>query len=70
MTPDEKEEVLERLVSLNQAVQSISEFADQAAGIAKGHDASALAFSLFMLKDAIVAYGIEVNKWAKEYISS
>jgi hypothetical protein len=70
MTPEDKEEVLQRLASIDKAINSISEFADEAAVLAKDYDATGLAFSLLMLKEAIEAYGVEMNKWAKTIISS
>lgn len=69
LSPEDKEEVLARLVSIDQAIHSIALFADEAAGLAKDHDATGLAFSLLMLKEAIKAYGVEMNKWAKTIIS-
>jgi hypothetical protein len=70
LNPEDKEEVLQRLVSIDKAINSISEFADEAAVLAKDHEATGLAFSLLMLKEAIKAYGVEMNKWAKSIISS
>lgn len=70
LNPEDKEEVLQRLVSIDRAISSISEFADEAAVLAKDHEATGLAFSLLMLKEAIKAYGVEMNKWAKSIISS
>lgn len=70
MTPEDKEDVLQRLVSIDKAISSISEFADEAAVLAKDHEATGLAFSLLMLKEAIEAYGVEMNKWVKTIISS
>jgi hypothetical protein len=70
VTPDEKREVLRRLVSIEAAVRSIAEFAEDAAEIAKQSDAPGLAFSLLMLKEAIKSYGEEMNKWAKSTILS
>lgn len=70
LNPEDKEEVLQRLVSIDRAISSISEFADEAAVLAKDHEATGLAFSLLMLKEAIKAYGVEMNKWANSIISS
>jgi len=69
LTPEDKEEVLARLVTIDQAIKSIAEFADEAAVLAKEHDAGGLAFSLLMLKESIKAYGVEMNKWARTIIS-
>jgi hypothetical protein len=69
LTPEDKEEVLQRLLSIDKAISSISEFADDAASLAKDHEATGLAFSLLMLKEAIKAYGVEMNKWANSIIS-
>jgi hypothetical protein len=66
----EREEVVARLVSIDQAIKSIALFADEAAALAKDHDATGLAFSLLMLKESIEAYGVEMNKWVKTIISS
>lgn len=70
LTPEDKQEVLARLISINQSIQAIALFADEAAVLAKEHEASGLAFSLLMLKEAIKAYGVEMNKWAKTIIST
>ena len=70
LSQEEREEVMARLVSIEQAIQSIALFADEAATLAKDHEATGLAFSLLMLKEAIKAYGVEMNKWAKSIISS
>ena len=70
LSPEDKEEVVARLVSIDQAIRAIALFADEAAALAKDHEASGLAFSLLMLKEAIKAYGVEMNKWAKSIISS
>ena len=69
LSQEDKEQVLQRLVSIDNAINSISEFADEAAVLAKEHEATGLAFSLLMLKEAIRAYGVEMNKWAKSIIS-
>jgi hypothetical protein len=66
----DREEMVARLVSIDQAIKSIALFADEAASLAKDHDATGLAFSLLMLKEAIEAYGVEMKKWAKTIISS
>jgi hypothetical protein len=70
LTPEDKEEVVARLVSIDEAIRSIALFADEAASLAKEHEATGLAFSLLMLKEAIKAYGAEMNKWVKTIISS
>lgn len=69
LTPEDKEEVLARLVSIDHAIHSIALFADEAAALAKEHEAGGLAFSLLMLKEAIKAYGVEMNKWVKKITS-
>ena len=70
LSQEDREEVMARLVSIDKAIHSIALFADEAALLAKEHDATGLAFSLLMLKEAIKAYGVEMNKWAKTIISS
>jgi len=70
LTSEEKKEVVARLVSIDQAIAAIALFADEAAVLAKDHEATGLAFSLLMLKEAIKAYGVEMNKWVKKITSS
>lgn len=69
LTPEDRDEVLARLVSIDEAIRAIALFADDAAALAKEHEATGLAFSLLMLKEAIKAYGVEMNKWANSIIS-
>lgn len=69
LTPEEKDDVVARLVSIDEAIRAIALFADEAAALAKEHEAGGLAFSLLMLKEAIKAYGVEMNKWANSLIS-
>jgi hypothetical protein len=69
LTPEDKREVMARLTSIDQAIHSIALFADEAALLAKEHEATGLAFSLLMLKEAIKAYGVEMNKWVKTITS-
>jgi hypothetical protein len=70
LTPEDKEEVVARLVSIDQAIHAIALFADEAAVLAKEHEATGLAFSLLMLKESIKAYGVEMNKWVNKITSS
>lgn len=70
LSKKEREEVVARLISIDQAINAIALFADEAASLAKEHDATGLAFSLLMLKESIEAYGVEMNKWVKTINSS
>jgi hypothetical protein len=69
MTPSEKADVLRRLVAMQQTLRTVMESVEMQAQLCDSVGAKGLAFSVFMLQEALAVYSTELGRWVKDYIA-
>lgn len=68
MTPDEKADILRRLLVMTQALRQVSEAAEAHAAFAHEAGAEGLAIATYMLGESIKVFSKELAKFTTKYI--
>lgn len=68
MSDDLKRDALQRLVAVQHLLREVADAAALAADDAKDADAPGLAFAVLMVRESIMAYSKELNRWAKQQL--
>lgn len=63
MTDEERTSIVLRLIAMQNTLRTIIEHTEEGARAAEAADGKGLAFATLMLKEALVEYGRELNKF-------
>ena len=68
MTPDERAEILRRLLVMTQTLRSVTEAAEAHAALAHEAGADGLAVSIYLLGESIKVFSRELAKFTTKYL--
>jgi hypothetical protein len=68
MTPEDRADVVRRLLAMQHSLRTVIEAAEVQATYCDAAGAKGLAFAVHMLKESLSVYSSELNRWVTAYI--
>jgi hypothetical protein len=68
MTPDERADILRRLLVMTSTLRTVADLAEANAALAQEAGADGLALATFMLSESIQAFSKELAKFTTRYV--
>jgi len=69
MTPDERADIVRRLLAMQHSLRSVADAAERQGELCDAAGAKGLAFAVYMLREAVAAYSVALNDWVTKFLA-